>query len=84
VRAGGLGLAGNWKEAREMAGATRSVKRQWGLSGPDAMLALVEEFNKVVDDLETLRAELVAESTSSMAASALVAGKLETTEAGDP
>ena len=67
-----------------MAGDTRVAGRKWSQTGDDAFRALVEEFNKVVDDLETLRAELVEESTSSMEASALVAGKLETREAGDP
>ena len=61
-----------------MAGDTRRIKRQWGQSGPDAFKALVEEFNKVVDDLETLR------SATDPGEGDLTAGKIETIEAGDP
>lgn len=68
-----------------MAGPARKVKREWSQTGPmAAMRALVEEHNKLVDDLEALRAHVVAETDATLAASALEAGKLETVESGEP
>jgi hypothetical protein len=67
-----------------MAGADRVVGRLWNQTGDDAFRALVEEHNKLVDDVEAMRVELVAESTSTIAASAFTAGKITTREAGSP
>lgn len=66
-----------------MAGPTVTVRRQWSLTQEDALRQLALQLNKVVDDLETLRAEMVAETTSTLPASALVAGKVVTAEAGE-
>ena len=50
-----------------MAGTTRTVTRQWSIqpnlssgSNEDAQLVLFEEYNKVVIDLEVIRAGLAA------------------------
>ena len=42
-----------------MAGTPRVVGRLWNQTGDDAMRALVEEHNKLVTDVELMRAELL-------------------------
>jgi prephenate dehydrogenase len=67
-----------------MAGTPRVVGRLWNQTGDDAIRALVEEHNKLVADVEALRAHVVAETAATIAASALTAATVTTREAGNP
>jgi hypothetical protein len=50
----------------------------------DGLRVLLEEYKNLVLDVEALRVEMVAETTSTMAASALVAADITTIETGSP
>ena len=74
-----------------MAGTARTIKAFFSKHAPasaatpeDGLRALVVEHNKLVADIEVMRVEVVAETTSTIAASAFAAAVLNSIETGTP
>ena len=73
-----------------MAGTARTIKAFFSKHTvapggiEDGLRALTEEHNKLVADMEVMRVEVVAETTSTIAASAFAAAVLNSVEAGTP